>query len=130
MKIKIPISVGELVDKLTILDVKLENITDKEKLKDVRHEKEQLEKLYEQFGGLLAEELSVLRDVLYQTNRGLWFIEDKIRECERQKDFGAIFIRLARDVYYTNDKRFETKNKINKITNSDIKEVKSYESYS
>ena len=114
MKIKIPISVGELVDKLTILDVKLENITDKEKLKDVRHEKEQLENLYEQFGGLLAEELSVLRDVLYQTNRGLWFIEDKIRECERQKDFGAIFIRLARDVYYTNDKRFETKNKINK----------------
>ena len=130
MKIKIPISVGELVDKLTILDVKLENITNEEKLKYVRHEKEELEKLYKEFGGLMAEELSVLRDVLYQTNRGLWFIENNIRGCEKRKDFGAEFIRLARDVYYVNDKRFETKNKINKVTNSDIKEIKSYESYS
>ena len=130
MKIKIPISTGELVDKLTILDVKLENITDEEKLKEVRHEKEELEKPYNHFTGLVAEELSLLRDMLYQVNRGLWGIEDDIRECERQKDFGPKFIRLARDVYYTNDKRFEIKNKINKITNSDIKEVKSYESYS
>jgi hypothetical protein len=130
MKIRIPISTGELVDKLTILDVKLENITDEEKLKNVRNEKEQLEKIYNQFQGFIAEELSLLRDVLYQINRGLWGIEDKIREHERNKDFGSTFVRLARDVYHTNDKRFEIKNKINKITNSNIQEVKSYESYS
>jgi DNA helicase HerA-like ATPase len=130
MKINIPVSIGELVDKLTILDVKLEKIKDEKKLENVRHEKEKLEKLYKQFNGLLAEELSVLRDVLYQTNRGLWSIEDNIRLQEKNKDFGPLFIRLARDVYQINDKRFETKNKINKLTNSDIREVKSYESYS
>jgi hypothetical protein len=130
MKIKTPISVGELIDKLTILDIKIENITDENTLSNVRHEKEELEKIYKQFRGLVAKELSILRDMLYQVNRGLWGIEDDIRECERQKDFGPTFIRLARDVYYTNDKRFEIKNKINQLTNSDIKEVKSYESYS
>lgn len=130
MRIKTPISVGELVDKLTILDVKLENITDEEKIKNVRHEKEELEKIYKQFRGLILEELSLLRDVLYQINKGLWSIEDNIREHEKNKNFGPTFVRLARDVYQTNDKRFEIKNKINKITSSEIKEVKSYESYS
>lgn len=130
MRIKTPISVGELVDKLTILDVKLENITDEEKIKNVRHEKKELEKIYKQFKGLILEKLSLQRDVLYQINRGLWSIEDNIREHEKNKNFGPTFVRLARDVYQTNDKRFEIKNKINKITSSEIKEVKSYESYS
>ena len=129
MKINTPISVGELVDKLTILDIKLEMIKHPQKLEYIRHEKEFLENLYKKFFTLddLREEL---REELYTVNKGLWHIEDKIRECERNKDFGATFIRLARDVYYTNDKRFEIKNQINLLTNSEIKEVKSYESYS
>ena len=125
MKINTPISVGELVDKLTILDIKLEMIKNVQKLEYIRHEKEFLENLYKKFFSL-----DNLREELYTVNKGLWHIEDKIRECERNKDFGATFIRLARDVYYTNDKRFEIKNQINLLTNSEIKEIKSYESYS
>lgn len=125
MKINTPISVGELVDKLTILDIKLEMIKHPQKLECIRHEKEFLENLYKKFFTL-----DDLREELYTVNKGLWNIEDKIRECERNKNFGATFIRLARDVYYTNDKRFEIKNQINLLTNSEIKEVKSYESYS
>lgn len=125
VSVGIPISIGELVDKLTILDIKLEMIKHPQKLEHIRHEKEFLENLYKKFFTL-----DDLREELYTVNKGLWHIEDNIRECERNKDFGAKFIRLARDVYYTNDKRFEIKNQINLLTNSDIKEVKSYESYS
>jgi len=125
MTVKTPISVGELVDKLTILDIKLENISDEKKLSEIKNEKHQLEKLYKNFS-----DLDMHRDILYQINRGLWSVEDDIRKHEREQNFGATFIRLARDVYQINDKRFEIKNKINELTNSEIKEVKSYESYS
>ena len=125
MKISIPVSVGELVDKLTILDIKLENITDENKLIHIRKEKEELEKLYADF-----TEMQANRDVLYQINRGLWIVEDELRRKEKQQEFDSDFVRLARDVYHINDKRFEIKSKINILTQSDIKEMKSYESYS
>jgi len=125
MKVNIPVSVGELVDKLTILDIKLENITDENKLIHIRKEKEELEKLYLDF-----TEMQANRDVLYQINRGLWIVEDELRRKEKEQEFDSEFVRLARDVYHINDKRFEIKSKINILTRSDIKEMKSYESYS
>jgi hypothetical protein len=125
MKVSIPVSVGELVDKLTILDIKLENITDENKLIHIRKEKEELEKLYADF-----TEMQANRDILYQINRGLWIVEDELRRKEKQQEFDSDFVRLARDVYHINDKRFEIKSKINILTRSDIKEMKSYESYS
>lgn len=136
MKINTPISVGELVDKLTILEIKSVMINDKEKLKEVSNERVELNKKIANLTDptqkldFPVSELFALKADLHEINLGLWKIEDQIRECERNKDFGAIFIRLARDVYYTNDKRFEIKNEINQLTNSNIKEVKSYESYS
>ena len=137
MKINTPISVGELVDKITILEIKLAMIKDKDKLKEVNNEKTQLSaklseisKSFSNEGGFPLALFFGLKADLYEINLGLWMIEDQIRECERNKDFGAKFIRLARDVYHTNDKRFEIKNEINQLTNSEIKEVKSYESYS
>ena len=134
MKINTPISVGELVDKLTILEIKLAMIKDEDKLNEVKNEKEQLSQAFIEAvfssTSVSKSQFYTLKADLYQINLGLWHIEDNIRECERNKDFGARFIRLARDVYHTNDKRFEIKNKINQLTNSNVKEVKSYESYS
>jgi len=125
MKVSIPISVGELVDKLTILDIKLENITDENKLIHIRKEKKELEKLYVDFS-----EMEANRDVLYQINKGLWIVEDELRRKEKEQEFDSDFVSLARDVYHINDKRFAIKIKINILTQSDIKEMKSYESYS
>lgn len=135
MKVDTPISVGELVDKITILKIKSEMIKDKNKLKEVKNEKKELDEKLLQMANTEDSEknfyyLYSLKNDLYKTNSKLWKIEDDIRECERKKDFGEKFIQLARDVYYTNDNRFDIKNKINELTNSDIKEVKSYESYS
>ena len=134
MKINTPISVGELVDKLTILEIKSSMIKDEDKLNEVKNEKEQLSQAFIEAvfssTSVSKSQFYTLKADLYQINLGLWHIEDNIRECERNKDFGARFIRLARDVYHTNDKRFEIKNKINQLTNSNVKEVKSYESYS
>ena len=134
MKINTPISVGELVDKLTILEIKLAMIKDEDKLNEVKNEREQLSQAFIETvfssASVSKSQFHTLKADLYQINLGLWHIEDNIRECERNKDFGARFIRLARDVYHTNDKRFEIKNKINQLTNSNVKEVKSYESYS
>ena len=103
----------------------LENITDENKLIHIRKEKEELEKLYVDF-----TEMEANRDVLYQINRGLWIVEDELRRKEKQQEFDSDFVRLARDVYHINDKRFKIKSKINILTQSDIKEMKSYESYS
>jgi len=134
MKINTPISVGELVDKLTILEIKSSMIKDEDKLNEVKNEKEQLSQAFIEAvfssTSVSKSQFYALKADLYQINLGLWHIEDNIRECERNKDFGARFIRLARDVYHTNDKRFEIKNQINQLTNSNVKEVKSYESYS
>lgn len=135
MKIKIPTSVGEVVDKLTILEIKKQKISDPEKLENVIIEYNELKKLYEEISlssdvvdNLL--ELIALKADLFEVNRSLWVIEDDIREKERIKDFGPEFIRLARDLYHANDIRYSRKNEINILFNSHIKEEKSYESYS
>ena len=133
MKINTPISVGELVDKITILEIKSVMIKNEDKLKEVKNEKSQLDKKLVEItdsATFSSASLLALKADLHEINLGLWKIEDQIRECERYSDFGPKFIRLARDVYYTNDRRFEIKNEINQLTNSDVKEVKSYESYS
>lgn len=136
MKINVPVSIGELVDKLTILEIKSVKIDDHKKNQEIYKEKTLLEEELKKIThteldcGFHIGDLLALKADLYEINRGLWHIEDKIRVCEKNKDFGAEFVRLARDVYYTNDKRFEIKNEINQLTNSEVKEVKSYESYS
>ena len=134
MKINIPVSVGELVDKLTILEIKKMMIKDVDKLREVENEQSQLnQKLNDIVQDSVEFDTSLLfalKADLFEINLSLWSIEDNIRYCEKIKDFSAEFIRLARDVYHANDKRFSLKNEINKITNSHVKEVKSYESYS
>ena len=129
MKINIPVSVGELIDKLTILELKRQWTNNSERLKHILHEMSELEKLYEQ-NIEKKDEIIEHRANLYEINRYIWMIEDRIRKKENRKEFGGEFIQLARDVYITNDKRFEVKNKINNLLNSEIKEVKTYESYS
>ena len=132
MKINVPISVGELVDKITILEIKSIMINDKFKLAEVKNEKNQLTEEFEKICNVnfSKSQLFALKADLYETNLRLWHIEDNIRKSERNKDFDAEFVRLARSVYQANDVRFYLKDNINQLTNSDIKEVKSYESYS
>ena len=129
MKINLPVSVGELIDKLTILELKRQWTNNSERLKHILHEMSELEKLYEQ-NIEKKDEIIEHRANLYEINRYIWMIEDRIRKKENRKEFDGEFIQLARDVYITNDKRFEVKNKINNLLNSEIKEVKTYESYS
>lgn len=125
--IAIPVSVGELIDKLSILRVKQTKITDSEKLEYVNKE---FELLYN-FSSVYFnnEEISKLYHELVETNTKLWDIEDKLRVIETEKNFDSQFIELSRSVYYTNDERFSLKNEINKITSSEIREVKEYVKY-
>ena len=115
----IPVSYGELLDKLTILEIKKEKINDKNKLVHVNKEFNQLIKLYTIKLEKLYNELKII-------NSKLWETEDSIRIKEQKKEFDEEFIQLARSVYILNDKRYSIKNIINKNTNSDIIEVKSY----
>jgi hypothetical protein len=126
MEIKASISVGELVDKITILEIKLNKIKNSEKLKNIKNE---LDVLNEYFVKIENDQLNRLKNKLKDTNLKLWQIEDDIRVCEKNQDFSSSFINLARSVYITNDERFELKNSINEIYSSVIKEVKSYEGY-
>lgn len=128
MKINTPISVGELVDKLTILEIKLQQIQNPKKLENIKKEYRELKKIYASITPSM--ELIALKADLYEVNRSLWMIEDNIREKDRLKQFDAEFIRLAKDVYRARDKRFSHKNEINILFNSEIREEKSYESYS
>ena len=120
--ILVPISVGELVDKLTILQIKLQNIDNPEKWKNVRAEWDILSNLPEY-------EVAPFFTNLYIVNMELWKIEDDIRECEREQNFGRRFIDLARAVYKTNDKRATIKKNINIKYGSKIVEEKSYKEY-
>lgn len=129
MEILINISVGELIDKITILQIKKDKISDLEKVKKVSFELEILENSLNSFKTNKTNELKVLMDNLKEINQKLWTIEDDIRLLEKNKQFDKNFIDLARSVYITNDQRFEVKNKINKLFLSDIEEVKSYEEY-
>lgn len=120
-------SVGELIDKLSILQVKKTKITNPESLKYVNKEFELLYNSSLIF--LNDEDINQLYLSLIETNSKLWDIEDKLRVIETEKNFDTQFIELARSVYYTNDERFSLKNKINKITSSEIREVKEYVKY-
>ena len=126
---KIEVSNGELLDKISILELKLLKIEDKEKLVNIQKEFDTLnplaKKLFETFGGNLQNHYLELARI----NGLLWDIEDWIRDCEREKRFDEEFIQLARSVYVTNDQRSEVKKLINKTTGSDLVEEKSYKDY-
>ncbi len=128
MQLQVPVSVGEVLDKITILQIKLAHISDAAKRVNIQNELDALLPLVagdafttDQMQGLMAE--------LKAVNEALWDIEDDIREKEAAKSFDAEFIRLARAVYVTNDKRAEIKKQINLATGSALVEEKSYETY-
>jgi hypothetical protein len=123
---KVEVSNGEIVDKITILKIKSERITDTEKLKNIHTELNELLPLLTDIGIGTDSDLFI---ELYNVNSELWVVEDDLRELERKRDFGDEFIRLARSVYYTNDRRFEVKKRINLETSSKFVEEKSYNKY-
>ena len=127
MLINTPISLGELVDKISILIIKQKNITDETKLDHVKKELDFLQKTLMNY--VQQEEIDNYLENLININSKLWNIEDDIRECERKKLFDQSFIDLARSVYFTNDERAKLKNDINKTFGSELVEVKSYEEY-
>ena len=127
MLINTPISLGELVDKISILIIKQKNIIDKAKLEYVNKEFGYLQKTLIKY--VQQEEINKYLNDLVLINSRLWKIEDDIRECERNKKFDQKFIDLARKVYFTNDERAKVKNDINKGFGSELVEVKSYEDY-
>jgi hypothetical protein len=127
MIINTPVSLGELVDKISILHIKNINIKDDEKLKLIREELELLNQTLNKH--IKNNDIQNYLDSLIEINSKLWVIEDDIRDCERNKKFDQTFIDLARSVYFTNDKRSEVKLEINKKFGSKIIEVKSYEEY-
>ena len=126
---KIEVSNGELLDKISILELKLLKIEDKEKLVNIQKEFDVLNplcvKLFEKFGSQLQNLYLKLAEI----NGQLWDIEDWIRDCEREKRFDAEFIQLARSVYVTNDRRSKVKKEINLLTKSGLVEEKSYKDY-
>lgn len=129
MQITIEVSPGELIDKLTILDIKAERITDAGKLANVTHEREVLTRAADPLFASHAD-LDALRAELKRVNEALWDIEDRIRACEAAGDFGPAFIELARSVYFRNDRRAAVKKEINELLGSNLVEEKSYAAYS
>jgi len=127
-KIIVEVSVGELLDKISILEIKKEKIKDPGKLKFILNEhsilKDQLEKNIKS-----DDKLNKLFQDLKEINAKLWVIEDNKRDCEKNKDFGDKFIKLSRDVHFLNDDRAKIKLEINNHTGSSIKEIKEYTSY-
>ena len=126
---KVEVSNGELLDKLSILELKLKNIKDDKKLINIKNEHGGLSPLCNNLFNNYGNELRSLYAKLSEINAELWKTEDDIRECERNKDFGDEFVRLARAVYFTNDKRSDVKKSINLLTESGFVEEKSYEDY-
>ena len=126
--VSVEVSPGELIDKITILEIKLERIDDAKKLKNVKSEWETLTAARDAAIEPSAE-LERLTAGLKQINERLWEIEDHIRECERDKDFGEKFVELARGVYSNNDERSRLKRDINKLLGSHLIEEKSYAPY-
>jgi len=127
-KIIVEVSIGELLDKISILEIKKEKIKDSEKLKFVTNEhsilKDQLKENVKS-----DDKLNNLYKSLKEINEKLWVIEDDKRQCEKDKDFGEKFIKLSRDVHFLNDDRAKIKLKINNLTGSKIKEIKEYTIY-
>ncbi len=127
MLINTPISLGELVDKISILMIKKKNISDSIKLQHINKELEFLQKTLKKY--ISEDKINEFLLTLVNINSKLWDIEDDIRECERKRLFDQTFIDLARSVYFTNDERAKVKNDINKTFGSELVEVKSYEEY-
>jgi len=127
-KIIVEVSIGELLDKISILEIKQEKIKDPKKLKFISNEhsilKDQLEKNVKS-----DDKLNKLFQDLKEINAKLWIIEDDKRDCEKNKDFGEKFIKLSRDVHFLNDDRAKIKLEMNNHTGSSIKEIKEYTSY-
>tara|TARA_Y100001970_G_scaffold277569_1_gene381976 strand:+ start:1168 stop:1569 length:402 start_codon:yes stop_codon:yes gene_type:complete len=127
-KILSEISPGELLDKISILEIKLVKIKDQKSLEKINKEYESLIEAKKLFIPQ-SKKLDDLINKIKEVNLSLWNIEDKIRICEKNKDFGKEFVELARGVYYTNDKRSKIKSDINDIFDSDIREIKQYVDY-
>ena len=127
-KILVEVSVGELLDKLSILEIKKEKIKDPEKLKYINDEYKILKSEFDK-NVKSGEQLTKLFEVLKEINSKLWIIEDEKRLCEKNSDFGEKFIKLSRDVHLLNDNRAKLKLEINNYTGSKIKEIKEYTKY-
>lgn len=133
--ISVPVSLGELLDKIAILHIKAERISDAAKLANVRNELEALEASWMAHSAVIKpavpgqQDLADLRAQLKAVNERLWVIEDDIRICEKKQDFGPEFVRLARSVYVENDERARIKRDINRALGSDLVEEKSYQDY-
>ena len=125
--INIPVSVGEVIDKISILQIKMNKIQDPSKLELVSKELKLLVDISQEW--LVRYDLDELLAQLKYVNGELWNVEDKLRIMERDRDFSSKFIELARAVYFLNDKRFSLKNQVNEMVNSTIKEVKDYVNY-
>ena len=123
---KIEVSNGEILDKLTILHLKLAFISDKKKLVNVRKEADELNPIATDMFQEYGKDLRDLYEELAEINYKLWYIEDWVRDLERRECFGEDFVEVARSVYITNDKRSEVKKKINILTNSNLVEEKSH----
>ena len=128
MEVNIPVSLGELLDKISILEIKNKKILNESKLLNIKKELSGLKIVLKELDINMSEANDLFED-LYKINLSLWEIEDSIRLLEKNEDFGKDFVKLARSVYITNDKRFEVKNKINKLFQSQYIEEKSYEDY-
>tara|TARA_B100000315_G_C14108210_1_gene376907 strand:+ start:170 stop:553 length:384 start_codon:yes stop_codon:yes gene_type:complete len=127
MIINTPVSLGELLDKISILIIKEKNIVDDQKQYHIKNELDSLNKTLE--NSISRSQVKEYIEKLIDINSELWFIEDDIRDCERKKQFDQKFIDLARAIYITNDRRSEIKLEINKKFGSKLVEVKSYEKY-
>ncbi|MAD31704.1 MAG: DUF6165 family protein [Schleiferiaceae bacterium] len=128
---KIEVSNGEILDKVSILEIKLERITDAQKLSNIQNEWDALQNAVKIIAGLAnpKEEFHQAVKALRATNEALWDVEDALRLNEKTKDFGDAFIALAREVYVLNDQRAALKSSINILTGSNLREEKSYEGY-
>ena len=127
-KILSEISAGELLDKISILEIKLKKIKNTESLKEINKEYNILKKVKDS-NIILNEKTKDLYKQIKSVNENLWDIEDKLRICEKDKKFDKTFIDLAREVYFNNDKRAKIKNQINNLLGSNIKEIKEYVDY-
>ena len=127
-KILVEVSVGELLDKISILEIKKEKIKDPEKLKFINDEYEILKSEFDK-NVKSSDQLTKLFEVLKEINSRLWIIEDDKRLCEKNSDFGEKFIKLSRDVHLLNDNRAKLKLEINNYTGSKIREIKEYTKY-
>ena len=127
-KILSEISAGELFDKISILEIKLNKIKDKNSLDEISKEHKMLKKAKDS-NITITRKIEHLFKEIKEVNLKLWDIENKLRICEKNKDFGQTFVELAREVYFNNDKRSKIKSEINKLLGSNIKEIKQYTNY-